>query len=234
MSGWWLWALIGLYPLDPGSGELVVGVPMVDELTLHRDVGTLRVRVHRESPDAAYLAAASWNGRTLERPLLTPSDLAEPGLLELRVVGEPPVDSPLWRRPAAVWQEWRPDLCRPEFAVAAFGVDGGVAFDDGADQEGCCVLAAGDWIGQDFGARQPVTDLTLTTLDAADADAFVVEHSEDGLEWHRAITTHREPVPANRTTPFQMAKPAFATCWRVRATVPTRLRQLELFDLDRG
>lgn len=231
LSAWCLWSLLGLYPLDPGSAELVVGVPLVDDVTLRRDVGTLHVRVLRESPDAQYLAAASWNGRLLERPVLTPSELAEPGVLELTVVREPPADAPLWRTPDAVPVEWRPDLCRQEFATASPGVDGRNTFDDGADPDACCALTPGQWVGQDFGAPQQVTDLTLTAPGRTDPDAWAVEHSEDGLTWHESATTHHEPLPPNRTTPFQLASPVTARHWRVRVTTPTDLKQIELFDL---
>lgn len=231
MSGWWLWALLGLYPLDPGSGELVIGTPLVDDVVLRRDVGPLRVRVTRESPDASYLAAASWNGRVLTRPRLTPAELAEPGLLQIDLVDEPPIDAPLWQAPAVTVKEWQPDLCHPEFAIANSGVNAQVVFDDGADPDGCCVLEPGDWIGQDFGVPQRVTDLTLTTLQAVGSDALVAECSDDGLTWREAPTTHREPLPANRTTPFQLVNPIVARHWRLRAARPVQLRQLELFDL---
>ncbi|MFT4297345.1 MAG: glycoside hydrolase family 92 protein [Micropruina sp.] len=230
MSGWWLWALLGLYPLDPGSAELVVGVPLVDEVTLRRDRGELRVRVRPESAGGEYLAAARWNGQELARPVLTASELAEPGLLEIDLVDEPPVDAPLWRTPATAVAPWRPDLCRGGNAIASPGVDGRVVVDDGADPDGCCPLASGDWVGQDFGTPHQVTDLTVTTLDAAAGDWFTVEHSDNGLSWREASTTHREPLPANRTTPFQLAIPTSARYWRLRAVTPVRLRQLELFD----
>ena len=232
MSGWWLWALLGLYPLDPGSGNLVIGTPLVDDVTLHRDVGPLRVRLNRESPEASYLAAASWNGRLLQRPVLTPAELAGPGVLELDLVDEPPVDAPLWWTPEVPVPQWRPDLCRPDFAIAGPGLDGRLAFDDGAGSDVHCALAPGDWVGQDFGTPRRVTDLTVTVLDAAAPACFTIEHSDDGLSWEEAPTTHREPLPPNRTTPFQLATPTIARFWRTRATAPIRLRQLEFFDLD--
>ena len=76
-----------------------------------------------------------------------------------------------------------------------------------------------------------MTDLTLTVLDAADLGSAVVEHSNDGATWQKAETTHREPLPANRTAPFQLTESIIARYWRVRAQTPLRLRQLELFEL---
>lgn len=230
MSGWWLWALLGHYPLDPGSGELVIGVPLVDDVTVRRDVGELRVRVVRESSAARYLAAASWNGRPLHRPVLTPSDLAEAGVLEISLTDEPPVDAALWQPSATVAALWSPDLCRPELKIASDGVDGRSVFDDGADPDGSCQLNTGDWVGQDFGTPVRVSDLTITVLDAAAPDCLVVEHSDDALVWRQASSTHREALPANRTTPFQLARPVTARHWRLRARTAARLRQLELFD----
>ena len=49
LSGWLLWNMIGLYPVNPGSPLLLAGSPHFDKVTLKRPVGDLVV----ESPGAS-------------------------------------------------------------------------------------------------------------------------------------------------------------------------------------
>jgi putative alpha-1,2-mannosidase len=69
MSAWWLWAAIGLYPLELGSGELVIGSPLLDDVTVARSDGSrLRIRSRRPHADAHVLRAARVNGAPLTVP----------------------------------------------------------------------------------------------------------------------------------------------------------------------
>ena len=72
MSMWWLWAALGLYPLELASGELRIGSPLYDEITVRRAGGFgLRIRSLRADPDARLLVRARLNGVELERPVLS-------------------------------------------------------------------------------------------------------------------------------------------------------------------
>ena len=244
MSAWWLWALLGLYPLDPASGTLVIGSPLVDDVTVHRRDGrSLRVRADRPVPQARYLAAVRLNGVDLDRAELPVGAFAYDGELELFFSESPPTEVALWRAPRAAGIPWRPDLCEPAYAIASEGADrprgpGGAdadgirsLFDDGVAGLPAAVVPAGEWVGQAFPEPRRVTDLTVTGAEAVEAGAFEVEWSADGDAWLPVATTHREPLPANRTTPFTLSRSVVARCWRWRATVPLVLVQLELFDL---
>ncbi len=91
MSMWWLWAALGLYPLELASGELRIGSPLYDDITVRRAGGSvLRIRSVRADPDARLLVRARLNGVELDRPVLSVDALAEDAELELEFsVGSP-------------------------------------------------------------------------------------------------------------------------------------------------
>lgn len=234
MSAWWIWAAMGLYPLELGSGELLVGSPLLDEVTVRRTgKGQLRIRAHRESPKSRFVNAVRENGALLERAVLNIDALAGDCELEIFLVDQPPVDSPLWRAEPTEVAAWCPDLTRPELAIAADSVRHPEwAFDNGAASgDRGVALEAGEWIGQAFEAPVPVADVTVTVVDGVAAGAFVIESSADGETWQGVALSHDEALPANRTTPFTLIDVESALQWRLRAQFRLTLRQLELFNL---
>ncbi len=229
MSAWWLWALIGLYPLVPGSGELLITSPLADDLVLrpHGDTA-LRITCDRPTRDARYLTRVELDGARLPRPWVPVTALARGGTLRLTFAAEP--DPALWRRDDPI-VPWHPDLARPEHAVAPTGlVDPSAAFDDRGARE--IPLAAGAWIGQRFPGAVRITDATITLSETAPAGAVVFEASTDGQTWEVVAATGPGTLPAERTSPVTFDDPSARVWWRLRALAPVRLRQLELFDLD--
>ncbi|MFT3798351.1 GH92 family glycosyl hydrolase [Microbacterium sp.] len=231
MSAWWLWALIGLYPLVPGSGELLITSPLIDEVVLrpHSDTA-FRIVCDRPGPDAHFLAAAELDGAALPGPWVPVAALARAGTLRLRFAAEPDPDALLWRRDETV-TPWRPDLARRDRTVAAPGVVGadGV-FDDRGIHD--VPLAAGAWIGQRFADETRITDVAVTLSGAAEPAALAIEASADGIDWMPVGRTGPATLPAERTTPFVLDDAPARRWWRLRALAPVRLRQLELFDLS--
>jgi hypothetical protein len=243
MSAWWLWALLGLYPLELASGDLLIGCPLVDDLTVARSDGSrLRVRSsHRDEGEC--LLEARLNGRPLTRALLPIDALRGGGDVELALVfGSNPQDSPLWSggyadsaaSPSAQSPDspWCPDLSRPDWSIGPSTLRHASAFNDWSTPGSFVALASGDWVGQRFPHPIIVTDITLTTLDASSAGCWEVERSDDGEQWERVAPTHREALPSGRTTPFQLSEPRAACCWRIRFDAPVRLAQVEFFSLD--
>ncbi|MEU5154097.1 GH92 family glycosyl hydrolase [Glycomyces sp. NPDC021274] len=231
MSMWWLWAALGLYPLVLASGELRIGSPLFDDITVRRaDGGRLRVHSHRPTPEARYLVEARLDGTALDRPVLHVHALQGDVELELRFTAAPEAASlsPLWQGTAAV-EPWRPDLTGGAGDAIGSISDPIRIFDDGASGART-VLAPSDWVGWRFAAARRVTDVSVTTAEDA-ADALVWEASDDGLAWRALPTTHIEALHADRTTPSTFAEVVTARMLRVRAVATISLHQLELFDL---
>jgi len=252
MSMWWLWAALGLYPLELASGELRIGSPLYDDITVRRTDGpTLRIRSVRADPDARLLVRVRLNGVELERPVLSVDALAQDAVLELEFCTDPDEASRsrIWAgvRPAPA--SWLPDLTGPlqggepgaprDCGSAIGGGDGsdGRAPDgtDGLFEDGASptelALDEGEWAGWRFPVARTVTDVTLTAAQPAAAGAWIWEASDDGTEWRPVPTTHAERLLPDRTTPFTFATPVVARMIRVRALIPLLLGQLEFFDL---
>uniref|UniRef100_A0A7S1PQN2 Glycosyl hydrolase family 92 domain-containing protein n=1 Tax=Alexandrium catenella TaxID=2925 RepID=A0A7S1PQN2_ALECA len=95
MSSWVIFTMLGLYPVDPCSGEYALGRPLVEEaeLTL-RDSVKLRIKVNNQSDTNVYVSRLQWNSRDLDvlRPKLTFDMISGGGLLEFWMASKPVSD----------------------------------------------------------------------------------------------------------------------------------------------
>jgi putative alpha-1,2-mannosidase len=90
MSAWYVWSAIGLYPLNPVDGRLVIGSPLVEKATIRLDPkfytgGQFTIIAHDASRQNCYVKSATLNGETLSRPWITHDELVKGGTLELQM-----------------------------------------------------------------------------------------------------------------------------------------------------
>ncbi|PCE15464.1 alpha-1,2-mannosidase [Microbacterium sp. SZ1] len=236
MSAWWLWAALGLYPLELASGVLRIGSPLLDDVRIDRGNGsTLSIRSRRSSPTARVLYEARLNDTALTTAELPVDALVGSGsadvVLDL-VFGEDP-ERWLGEITETDAAPWRPDLTASGGApIASDGVRCPErAFDDG-DSAGAdgIRLEPGEWIGWRFGEARAVSDVSVTTVAAASSTALMWE-AETTSGWERIDVTAPVEMPADRTTPFTLAGRTVTSALRVRAEAEVTVRQLELFDL---
>ena len=91
MSAWYLFSALGFYPLDPVSGDYVLGSPLVQAARLQLGNGnSLQILVSPQSATKPYIQAVRLNGRRIEGPVLRHSDLMQGGLLEFDMSDVPP------------------------------------------------------------------------------------------------------------------------------------------------
>lgn len=224
MSMWWLWAALGLYPLELASGELRIGSPLCDDISVRRANGAvLRIISRRSTPDAHLLSAAELNGTPLTRAVLAVDAITDSATLVLDFVADAAqlADSEMCA-PAGTAPIWHPDLTAT--GGAPLDAAHAVLFDDAA------TATDAGWV---FPEARTVTDVTLTAAADVPAAAWTWQSSDDGVQWQDLATTHDEALPAERTTPFTFTAPVTARMLRVHAAAPLALRQLELFDLAR-
>ncbi len=82
MSGWLVFASVGLYPVSPGDGYYTLTAPLFARAEI--DVGGKTVRIEAPgAPAATHIASAKWNGQPLTEPRIAHSALAQGGFLEL-------------------------------------------------------------------------------------------------------------------------------------------------------
>ncbi|MCF7223325.1 GH92 family glycosyl hydrolase [Lysobacter sp. TLK-CK17T] len=91
MSAWYLFSAVGLYPLMPGSGELVLHAPRFERIELDLGNGrTLSVRAPGADGSALqYPRQVRFNGEPVDRVWLDWTQLREGGELEFELAGEP-------------------------------------------------------------------------------------------------------------------------------------------------
>lgn len=97
MSAWYLFSALGFYPVNPVSGEYVVGSPFFDSVTLNFPPSpfsnTMRgTSLHISAPDAPsqpYVRSLHINGVPVTVPLITHADVSHGGVFKFVMSGVP-------------------------------------------------------------------------------------------------------------------------------------------------
>jgi predicted alpha-1,2-mannosidase len=101
MSAWLLFTAMGFYPVNPASGEYMIGSPMYGAISLTLANGkTFRVEASNNSATNVYIQSAALNGKPLDIPVITWEQIQAGGLLRF-IMGPTP----------SKWgSNWRPAL----------------------------------------------------------------------------------------------------------------------------
>ena len=82
MSAWYIFSVLGFYPVCPGTTQYAIGSPSVTEATLSLEKGeTLNIKVNRLKDQDIYIQSVSLNGTLLTTPFLEHADLMKGGEL---------------------------------------------------------------------------------------------------------------------------------------------------------
>ena len=103
MSAWYVFSALGFYPVNPSSGEYVIGSPLVSRATIQLDKAhyggkTFTMIADNNSATNKYIQSATWNGKPLARTWFTQKELAAGGTLHF-VMGPKP--NMTWGKAAA-------------------------------------------------------------------------------------------------------------------------------------
>jgi predicted alpha-1,2-mannosidase len=105
MSAWLLFTAMGFYPVNPASGEYMVGSPMFQEISLTLANGqTFRVQANGNSAKNVYIQSATLNGQELSIPVLTWEQIQAGGVLHFVMGPKPSEWGSAWR-PAIIQSE---------------------------------------------------------------------------------------------------------------------------------
>jgi predicted alpha-1,2-mannosidase len=90
MSAWYVFAVLGFYPVDPPSGVYVIGSPLVDRATIKLDRkfcrgGSFTVIARNNSAQNPYIQSATLNDRPLTRCWITHQEISDGGELVLKM-----------------------------------------------------------------------------------------------------------------------------------------------------
>ncbi len=90
MSAWYVFSALGFYPVNPTSGEYVIGSPAVDQsIILVPDGKTFRVNTINNSGKNIYIQSATLNGEPYTKTFITHADIMKGGVLELQMDSRP-------------------------------------------------------------------------------------------------------------------------------------------------
>jgi predicted alpha-1,2-mannosidase len=90
MSAWYLFTAFGFYPVNPASGNYMIGSPLFGKMSLRLVNGkTFTVMAKNNSEKNVYIQSAKLNGNPLSAPLITYEDIVRGSILEL-VMGPKP------------------------------------------------------------------------------------------------------------------------------------------------
>jgi len=83
MSAWYIFSAIGFYPVDPVSGEYLIGAPQVHEAKLHLpNEKIFEMKARNLSASNKYIHAARLNGKPLKTFKINYDEIKNGGLLE--------------------------------------------------------------------------------------------------------------------------------------------------------
>ena len=95
MSAWYVWSALGMYPVEPGSGELVLGSPLFERAVVRPEHGAPTILDAPKATTQPYIDQASWTGlnghgdEETFRSFLTTQQLRRGGTLNLTMSNQP-------------------------------------------------------------------------------------------------------------------------------------------------
>jgi predicted alpha-1,2-mannosidase len=102
MSAWYLFTAMGFYPVNPASGEYLIGSPLFSKMTLKVSGGkTFSVVAVNNSDANVYIQSATLNGVGLEVPVISYREIVRGGTLRF-VMGATPSKWGAGWKPASV------------------------------------------------------------------------------------------------------------------------------------
>lgn len=90
MSAWYIFSVLGFYPVNPANGEYVMSVPLVQESALQLPDGKLfRIITKEASTKNKYIKQVLLNGEVYTKSYIKHFDILKGGILEIILADEP-------------------------------------------------------------------------------------------------------------------------------------------------
>ncbi len=89
MSAWLIWTMMGMYPMNPASGEYVFGYPLLKEATLqlpNNKTLVIKVNKQKKKGEAARIHKIKLNGKSIPLISISHKEMMGAGVLELDVL----------------------------------------------------------------------------------------------------------------------------------------------------
>jgi predicted alpha-1,2-mannosidase len=90
MSAWYIFTAMGFYPLNPASGDYVIGSPLFSRVTLNLPNGKrFEITAAGNSDHNVYIQSATLNGKPLEKPIISYAQIEAGGSLHFEMGPKP-------------------------------------------------------------------------------------------------------------------------------------------------
>ena len=98
MSAWYVFTAMGFYPVNPVSGDYMIGGPLFTKLTLALQGGRrFVISAPRNAPNNLYIQSARLNGSPIDIPIVTYQQIEAGGVLEFDMGPTPSSWGSAWR-----------------------------------------------------------------------------------------------------------------------------------------
>ncbi len=221
MSAWYVFAMLGLYPLRMGAPEYAIGSPAFDRVDVAMDNGrTLRVIAHGNSATNVYVQSLKVNGKPWTKAWLPHAAIANGGTLEFTMGAKPSRwgsgERDLAPSLTAAGQAPKP-LCDVTTQLVSSTFANGAsakALVDGDAMVGAAISGDNREVRLRFDQPQKIDFYTLTTgeRDGALTLGWTLQGRNDAGVWHDIDRRTQESFPWSRQLrPFRIARPQ---AWR--------------------
>lgn len=90
MSAWYVFGALGFYPVNPVSGEYVIGTPMLEEAVIQLPGRkTFTVKAPHKEDNEVYICSMKLNGEKYTKNYITHQDIMKGGILEFVMTASP-------------------------------------------------------------------------------------------------------------------------------------------------
>lgn len=102
MSAWYIFTALGFYPVNPASGDYMIGSPLYAKATLRLGNGhQFTITASNNSATNLYIQSATLNGKPLNVPIVSYRDLLKGGALHFVMGSRPSTWASMWK-PVAI------------------------------------------------------------------------------------------------------------------------------------
>jgi len=242
MSAWYLFAILGLYPLRMGTDEYVIGSPLFERVEVQMDHGhTLHVIAHNNSRDNVYVQSLKVNGKIWNQTWLKHAEIAQGGTLEF-VMGPAPSAwgsdiasiPPALTPPGSTPQHWFDHASGADIIRIDRGASARVLVDDDATHTVTLPAAASINLGFKHPVQAEFYTLTNGSQPLTGVE-WTLEGRMQGQQWRILDTrTAQEFTWAQQLRPFRIIQPGPYQEYRLSFAADTaalQLSQLELLQM---
>jgi len=237
MSAWYLFAMLGLYPLRMGSDEYVIGAPLFERVEVKMDNGrTLRVIAHNNSRENVYVQSLKVNGRVWGNTWLHHSEIADGGVLEFVMGSEPSTwgssmgaQLPALTPSGKIPQYWLDHASRAKSIRIDREIPAQRLIDD--DAMSSVLLPAGANVRIQFERPVLAEYYTLTNADQTLTGVEWTLEGHNGKHWQPLDRRMAQDFPwARQLRPFRIVQPGAYQEYRLRFAPD--IPALELSELE--